>query len=94
MCAGFSLGAADTALRTTLDFVVSRKLYGGSLAAVPVVARALSTAFADLLLWDGAALTAARGLHVVPSEMSVWSAVIKYAVPVEIERVPIWRRGL
>jgi len=87
MCAGFSLGAADTALRTTLDFVVSRKLYGGSLAAVPVVARTLSTAFADLLLWDAAALSAARGLHVVPSEMSAWSAVIKYAVPVEIERI-------
>jgi alkylation response protein AidB-like acyl-CoA dehydrogenase len=87
MCAGFSLGAADTALRTTLDFAVSRKLYGASLATVPMVARALSSVFADLLLWDGAALAAARGLHVVPSEMSVWSAVIKYAVPVEIERI-------
>lgn len=35
LCSAFSQGAADTALRTTLNFAVSRKLYGKTVFDIP-----------------------------------------------------------
>jgi alkylation response protein AidB-like acyl-CoA dehydrogenase len=85
MCAGFSLGAGDTALRCTLDFARERKLYGSTALAIPHVRRVLVDAFADLLLADAAALTGARLAHVAPEQLSVGAAVVKYFVPTTLE---------
>jgi alkylation response protein AidB-like acyl-CoA dehydrogenase len=87
MCASLSLGAADTALRSTVHFALTRRLYGGTVFAIPYTRHLLGHAFLDLLMCDCAAIAAARALHVVPAQMSLWSAVVKYIVPTTIERV-------
>jgi alkylation response protein AidB-like acyl-CoA dehydrogenase len=85
LCAGLSLGAADAALRATLDFALTRKLYGGTLFDLPAAQHALVDAFLDLLICDCVTTAAARGLHVAPEQFSVWSAVVKYFVPTTVE---------
>jgi alkylation response protein AidB-like acyl-CoA dehydrogenase len=82
-----SLGAADTALRTTLKFAVSRKLYGRPVFSIAHTRRLLVDAFIDLLIGDCVATTAARALHAAPEQMSLWSAVAKYYVPTMVEDV-------
>lgn len=86
LCAGLSLAAADTALRVTMDFAIKRKLYGGTVFTIPIARRTLSDAFLDMLICDCMATAAARGLHVSTEQFSVWSAVVKYFVPVTLER--------
>jgi alkylation response protein AidB-like acyl-CoA dehydrogenase len=80
------LGAADTGLRTTLKFALERRLYGSTVFAIPYVQAQLSAAFTDLLICDCVAIAATRMLHVAPQQMSLWSAVTKYLVPVRIEQ--------
>ncbi len=87
MCAGFALGAADNALRTVLAFALARKLYGDTVVAIPNVQNTLAYAFIDLLIADCASLAAARGLHIVPEQFSVWSAIVKYFVPTTAEHL-------
>ena len=87
MCAGLSLGAADTALRLVMDFALTRRLYGGSVFDIPHVRSTLSNAFVDLLIGDCVAISAARALQACPAQASVWSAVAKYFVPSTVERV-------
>lgn len=81
LCASFSLGAGDTAVRLVLEFAQGRRLYGDSAFAIPVVRRAFSSALADLLTADAVAQIACRAFSAVPEEMSVLSAVAKYLVP-------------
>lgn len=81
-CAQFSLGAADTALRVALDFAVHRKVYGGTVADIPHALSVLAGAYLDLLACDCLAIAATRGLHAAPAQMSLWSAVTKWFVPV------------
>ena len=45
-----SLGAADTALRTTLSFALQRKLYGATIFTIPHTRQTLVDAFIDLLI--------------------------------------------
>lgn len=85
MCAALALGAANTALHAVLGFAASRRLYGGNLLKIPVAQRIIVDAFLDILICDCMAIAAARGLHVMPGQFSVWSSVIKYFVPVTIE---------
>jgi alkylation response protein AidB-like acyl-CoA dehydrogenase len=87
MCASLSLGAADTALRTTLHFARARQLYGDTVVAIPYARSMLVDAFIDLLICDCAATAAARALHAATEQMSLWSAVIKHFVPTTIEKV-------
>jgi alkylation response protein AidB-like acyl-CoA dehydrogenase len=87
LCASLSLGAADTALRVTLDFACSRQLYGDSAFAIPVVQQQLTNAFLDIMICECVAISAARAIHVVPEQMSVWSAVVKYFVPTTVENL-------
>jgi hypothetical protein len=47
--------------------------------------RRLAGAFIDLLVCECVSLGAARALHAAPGQMSVWSAVAKYFVPVRVE---------
>jgi hypothetical protein len=85
LCAGFSLGVGDTALRCTLDFVFERRLYGGSAFDIPTVRWPLVHAFADLMLAEGAAIAGARLAHVAPEQLSVAAAVVKFFVPTTVE---------
>jgi alkylation response protein AidB-like acyl-CoA dehydrogenase len=86
LCSALSLGAANTAFFTTLDFSKSRQLYGNSVFSIPTVQNTLVCCFIDILICDCMAVAAVRGLHVSTEQFSVWSAVVKYFVPVTIEK--------
>lgn len=84
---GMCLGAADTALRIALRWARTRRLYGAPIIDLPPVRRLLAGAFADLLICECAAISAARGLNVALHRMSLWSPVVKYLVPSLCEQV-------
>ncbi len=86
LCAGFSLGALDTALRTTLKFVRERTLYAKPLLSVPSVQNALAIQYVRMLLVDAVACVSSRAVSTLPAQLSVWSAVTKYFVPVTTEQ--------
>ncbi|MEU3844523.1 acyl-CoA dehydrogenase family protein [Streptomyces sp. NPDC028635] len=75
-----SLGIADTALRLTLGFTAERRFGRTALSATPYAAREVATASAALLAADAVALSAARGVHVVPEAFSVWGPAAKHLV--------------
>jgi alkylation response protein AidB-like acyl-CoA dehydrogenase len=85
LCAAFSHGAVDTALRTTLKFALNRRLYDTTVFGMPQPRKVLTDAFLDLLICDCETISSARGFHVVPEQFSVWAAVVKYFVPVQLE---------
>ncbi|MBC7923015.1 MAG: acyl-CoA dehydrogenase family protein [Ferruginibacter sp.] len=87
LCAGLSLGAGDTALRTTLRFARSRTLYGDKVLAIPHARNILAQSFLDLLIGDCLAISAVRSLHTVPGQSSLWSAIVKYFVPTHTEKM-------
>ncbi len=87
LCSGLSLGAGDTALRLTVDFARTRRLYGGTVFDIPHARSTLAAAFVDLLVCDCVAISAARALQACPGQACVWSAVAKYFVPTMVERV-------
>jgi hypothetical protein len=84
-CAAFSLGAGDTALRTTLNFALKRVVYNKIVVDLPQPRRVLVDAFLDLLIGDCETIAAARGFHIIPEQFSVWASVVKYFVPVQVE---------
>lgn len=84
---GLSLGAADTALRITIDFARDRRLYGMTVAELPHARTTLAMAFADLLVADCLATASTRALQAMPEQMSLYSAISKYQVPSMIEAV-------
>jgi hypothetical protein len=86
MCANLSLGAADTALRMTVDFALGRRIYGSSVWDIPAARGVLAEAFIDLIICDCVSTAAARAAHVTPEQMSAVSAIVKYYVPVTLER--------
>jgi alkylation response protein AidB-like acyl-CoA dehydrogenase len=81
LCAGFSLGALDTALRLTIRFSLERKLYGGVAYDIPHVRSVLINSFLDLLACECLAMSVTRGIHSATGQLSVWAAVVKYFVP-------------
>jgi alkylation response protein AidB-like acyl-CoA dehydrogenase len=85
LCAGFSLGVADTVLRTTMNFAVHRKLYGEAVIDLPHAAQVLSDAFLDILISECVTNSGLRSFHVLPEQFNVWSPVVKYFVPTTIE---------
>lgn len=87
LCAIFSHGAADTALRTTLNFALKRELYGKTVFDLPQPRRTLVDAFLDILICDCETIGACRGFHVIPEQFSVWASVVKYFVPVQLEQM-------
>jgi alkylation response protein AidB-like acyl-CoA dehydrogenase len=87
LCAAFSLGAADTALRTSLKFALKRALYGKTVFDLPQPRKTLADAFLDILIADCESIGVARGFHVIPEQFSVWASVVKYFVPVQLERM-------
>ena len=84
-CAAFSQGAADTALRTTLNFALSRVVYNKTVFDLPQPRKTLTDAFLDILICDCETIGAARGFSVVPQQFSVWAAVVKYFVTTQLE---------
>jgi alkylation response protein AidB-like acyl-CoA dehydrogenase len=84
-CAGFSLGAADTALRTAIRFAGSRHVYGGTVLDLQQAAASLAECFVDLLVADVVATLSARVVHAQPEQLSVASAVTKALVPVVLD---------
>jgi alkylation response protein AidB-like acyl-CoA dehydrogenase len=87
LTACLSLGAGDTALRIVLDFALSRRIYGDTVFAIPHVKSTLLDAFTDLLICSCLTVSASRALHILTEQMYVWSAVVKYFVPMTIERM-------
>ncbi|MGF1478091.1 MAG: acyl-CoA dehydrogenase [Cyanophyceae cyanobacterium] len=85
LCAAFSLGAADTALRTTLNFARHRIVYNKTVFELPQPRQTLVNAFLDILIGDCETIGAARGFHVVPEQFSVWASVVKYLVTTRLE---------
>lgn len=87
LCAAFSLGAADTALRTTLNFALNRKVYDKTVFDLPQPRKTLADAFLDLLISDCQTIGAARAFHIVPEQFSVYASVVKYFVPMQLEKM-------
>jgi alkylation response protein AidB-like acyl-CoA dehydrogenase len=87
LCASFSQGAADTALRTTLKFALNRQLYDKTVFDIPQPKKTLVDAFLDILICDCEVIGVARGFHVVPEQFSVWGAVVKYHATVALEKM-------
>lgn len=87
LCAAFSHGAADTALRTTLSFAVNRVIYNKNVMDLPQPRRTLVDAFLDILICDCETIPAARGFHIIPEQFSVWASVVKYFVTVRLEEM-------
>ncbi|PZT70936.1 acyl-CoA dehydrogenase [Streptomyces sp. SW4] len=77
MSTGCSLACADTGLRLAWDFARARRVGGRGASELPYPRRELATAAALVLAADVAALTAARGAHVLPAAQSLWSSVAK-----------------
>ncbi|MFF2025123.1 acyl-CoA dehydrogenase family protein [Streptomyces sp. NPDC058171] len=73
-------GILDTALRTCLRHLTSRRLYGRPAVDLPEVRSVLAATHADLLLCDAFSTVAARALHVLPGETALYSAAVKYVV--------------
>ncbi|MDY6782669.1 MAG: acyl-CoA dehydrogenase [Cyanobacteriota bacterium] len=86
LCAAFSHGAADTALRTTLNFALGRVIYGKTVFEIPHARQTLVNGFLDLLICDCETISSARGFHTVPEQFSIWAAVVKYFVTVQLEK--------
>ncbi|MGK7948710.1 MAG: acyl-CoA dehydrogenase [Xenococcaceae cyanobacterium] len=86
-CAAFSLGAADTALKTTLNFALKRVVYNKTVWDIPQPRKVLTDAFLDILISDCETIGAARGFSVVPQQFSVWAAVVKYFVTAQLEKM-------
>ncbi len=87
LCAPFSLGAADTALRTTLNFATKRIVYNKTVAELPEPRKTLTDAFLDILISDCSTIPAARAFHVIPEQFSVYASIVKYFVPVQLEQM-------
>ncbi|HAC62959.1 MAG TPA: isovaleryl-CoA dehydrogenase [Cyanothece sp. UBA12306] len=87
LCATFSLGAADTALRTTLNFALKRIVYGKTVFELPQPRKTLVDAFLDILICDCETIGSARGFHVIPEQFSVWASVVKYFVTTKLENM-------
>ncbi|MFC4147270.1 AMP-binding protein [Micromonospora mangrovi] len=81
MCAALSLGGGEHALGLAVDFAGQRFPQGRPLLGLPAARAVLADAYADLLLAEALTLTAARAVHVLPDELSVLSAVVKYLLP-------------
>ncbi|SNS62497.1 Acyl-CoA dehydrogenase [Streptosporangium subroseum] len=87
ICAGLSLGAADQAIRQAEGFTAERRLYGRLLSEMPHVRRTLGEAHAARFVAEAVTTVAARGIHALPSEMSVISAVTKAFVPARVDEL-------
>ena len=87
LCAAFSLGAADTALRTTLNFALKRRIYNQTVFELPQPRQTLVDSLLDIFVCDCQSIGAARAFHVIPEQFSVQASVVKYFVPDKLEKM-------
>lgn len=85
MCSAFSLGALDTSLRITTQFLANRTLYNKVAIDIPLVKKQLLDIVADHLLCEFYSTVAARMLHLVPIEFGLLSAIAKSIIPVIVD---------
>lgn len=85
LCAALSCGGGDHGLRLAYRFASQRRFQGATLTEHPAIRRTLGQACADLLIGDIVGLFACRAINVIPTEMSVISAIAKAFVPARIE---------
>ena len=71
-------GILDTGIRTALDHVRTRTLYGRGVDQIPMVRTTIANAFVDLLVCEAVAQVAARALHLLPRAGSVYAPAVKY----------------
>ncbi len=83
--AALSLGAADQAFGLVLGYLAERRLYGRTLLQLPKVRAELGEACAMLFAAEALSVLACRGIHALPGDMSVLSAVTKYLVPTLVD---------
>ncbi len=83
--AALSLGAADQAFGLVLGYLAERRLYGQTLLGLPKVRADLGEAYAMLFVAEALSVLACRGIHALPGDMSVLSAVTKYLVPTLVD---------
>lgn len=81
MCCSLSLGALDTALRTTTKFTLERVLYNEKIINIAHVRETLLEAYTDMIINEILSICIARCLHVFPEKMNLYSAIAKYFVP-------------
>jgi alkylation response protein AidB-like acyl-CoA dehydrogenase len=86
ICGVLSLGALDTSLETVLRFALEHEVFGERVAELPQSQKLLVEAWAELLVCDSLTSLGLRGLHAVPSQASVHSAVVKHLVPTLAEQ--------
>lgn len=84
---GMAIGTADRALRIALTLLTGRTLYGGLASDIAHVRHALTGAFVDLLVCQTLTMSVLRGIHVIPEQLSVTSAIVKYQVPALTEQI-------
>lgn len=87
LCAGFSLGAADTALRCAMEFACRRRLYHATVVDIPSARAELIGAYLDILISEAVAVTSTRAIDCLPERLTLWSAITKYLVPVTVEEL-------
>lgn len=76
-----ALAAADSGLRTALDFAASRVLYGQPVASIGHARTVLARCFANLLMADACFRMTARGMSAMPEQLSVHANVAKILIP-------------
>jgi alkylation response protein AidB-like acyl-CoA dehydrogenase len=86
LCSAFSLGAADSTLRDTVNFSHSRVLYGELLKERGSVKSLTSKALANVLAAEALAISVNRMATLAPKFMALYSAVVKSFVPYLVEK--------
>jgi alkylation response protein AidB-like acyl-CoA dehydrogenase len=81
-----AMGCVDTALRTTVDFALRRRIFDEHVVDIPYSRGQLVESFAELLAADAMAAGAVRALQLAPKQVSVWSSAVKYLLPTLLER--------
>jgi alkylation response protein AidB-like acyl-CoA dehydrogenase len=84
---GLSLGAADTALRTTARFAADRVLYGERITGLPYVRDRLIGALLEIAICEAVLVAGFRGVHAAADQLALWTAVAKCVVPPRIDHV-------
>jgi alkylation response protein AidB-like acyl-CoA dehydrogenase len=74
-------GGLDTALRTAVTFAQQRRLGARAVADLPYARANIVNAFVDLLICDAFSTVAARALHLLPKQTTLFSSAVKYLVP-------------
>ena len=85
LCSGLSLGSLDTLLRATVQFCKERILYSRPIIDIPIVKTKLVNAFLDLLMAEAHCIVTCRCAHVLPTQMGLFSALVKAQVPSLVE---------